>query len=72
MVICKIKTKLSGAEAQQIREHLEYAFPGEKVLLINAESVELLFVNEGKKRCAHCAALNMPEAITCVSCGAPL
>lgn len=72
MVICKIKGTIPAAERDKIDKYLKDAFPNEKVLLINSDLVELVFVNEGKKRCAYCATLNQPEKTVCESCGAPL
>ena len=72
MILVKIKGTIPTQERERVKEYFEFAFPNEKVLLINSEMVELQFINEGKKRCAYCSTLNEEKDGKCSSCGGSL
>lgn len=72
MILVKIKGLMGTQASETLKKKLEGFFDGEKVLIINAENVELEFLNFDKKRCSYCGVLNNGSNTACVACGGGL
>ncbi len=71
MIIVKLPKETTITEREAAKDYFQKFFGDEKILIIR-EGVEIIFVNEGRKRCAYCGQLNDNVSLSCAFCGGAL